>query len=368
MVEKSSKIAEIIKRIEAIENHVSTLTIPVAKKLDPNKNFFERLSDKTEGAWLTRLVSALAGYLLFITLLGFWFDWNARTEERTARAWQALAMKASGNSGKAEALNFLHKSVNPIVGINLGSSNPESASYLSGVELKGAQIWNANLDYAQIFGSISDTHFTWLSSRSAFFQGSFENVHYVWADMRRAAVIADIENSKDEVTFADVIFDNGHYLGRRFKFENVSMRCVIMDSADFSGNRFYDVNLSGAVFEYAELDEDGTLVNRFPIERDPGSWNSFERAWYFSDNPPTGLPVDVLNKHFRARDRAEYLRSCRANEPMAFTSTPFADADSMTPAVKTGCISIALQPDKCTPLLPRHGGSDFEEIYWTDPE
>ena len=52
-----------------------------------------------------RLIELIA---VVIAIIAFFIELNYRHEERTARAWQALTIKAAGNSGKIEALKYLN--------------------------------------------------------------------------------------------------------------------------------------------------------------------------------------------------------------------------------------------------------------------
>lgn len=78
---------------------------------------FARASEGSASSWLNKIVRAIkrAGVLrsigliaAVIAIIAFFMELNYRHEERTARAWQLLTIKAAGNSGKIEALEYLN--------------------------------------------------------------------------------------------------------------------------------------------------------------------------------------------------------------------------------------------------------------------
>lgn len=56
---------------------------------------------------------------ILIAIFAFFMELTYRHEEREARAWQLLIAKAPGNSGKIEALEYLHKRGASLRGIDL---------------------------------------------------------------------------------------------------------------------------------------------------------------------------------------------------------------------------------------------------------
>jgi hypothetical protein len=85
---------------------------------------------------------------LFVSFLAFRSDLEDRMEERSVEAWQLLATKASGNSGKREALEYLNnesdgglclgglcllwppKTRTPLVGLDLSPSEENTGKLL----------------------------------------------------------------------------------------------------------------------------------------------------------------------------------------------------------------------------------------------
>ena len=55
-----------------------------------------------------RFIKAIEPLAILIAIFAFTIEMSDRREERTARAWQLVTTKASGNSGKIEALEYLN--------------------------------------------------------------------------------------------------------------------------------------------------------------------------------------------------------------------------------------------------------------------
>lgn len=117
-------------------------------KKKPKTSRLHRLANWLDAWHITRIMSSLGSFALIITLAMLWEDYTERYEQRTNQAWSLLNDKASGNSGKKEAMQYLNKEVRyfkkrqPLEGIDLSTGvNP-------GVYLQGVQLSNANLDRA----------------------------------------------------------------------------------------------------------------------------------------------------------------------------------------------------------------------------
>ena len=67
-----------------------------------------------------------------------------------ARAWEIVGRKASGNSGKIEALEFLNKRGIPLIGIDLSAKTHGGSVWLSFVDLRGVDLVRANLRQANL--------------------------------------------------------------------------------------------------------------------------------------------------------------------------------------------------------------------------
>jgi hypothetical protein len=121
---------------------------------------------------------------LFLSLAAFWLDYSDRVEERTVRAWQLLMTKASGNSGKREALEYLNredglfcgedgclltlKSRTPLVGVDLSAPGGGVMAFLDQVRLPDADLKSANLSGANLTeANLSDANLGGANLRGA---------------------------------------------------------------------------------------------------------------------------------------------------------------------------------------------------------
>ncbi len=103
---------------------------------------------------------------IFITPAALYFQYQSLQEQKILGAWQLITTKASGNSGKIQALEFLNSKGVPLVGVDL------SNAYLSGVNLKGAILLNADFTGA----NVDDANFTGAFLDDADFTGA-----YLWS-------------------------------------------------------------------------------------------------------------------------------------------------------------------------------------------
>jgi Pentapeptide repeats (8 copies) len=189
----------------------------------------------------------LAVLALFLGLLTFWVDYGDRVEERTARAWQLLTTDAPGNSGKREALEYLNrddglfclngsclirlKERTPLAGIDLSTTRPKPGKYLPGLNLAGANLFQANFAGADLENA------NFAGARLG--QTSFANANLEDADFTGAYLgEADFSNaSLDEAEFENA------FLGE------AKMRRAFLGEVDFTGARLIGANLANAIFE-----------------------------------------------------------------------------------------------------------------------
>ena len=120
--------------------------------------FAEHHSVLVIGAFAAALIT-----LLVDTTVGYWTynairaENDARVEERVAReedrvhrAWSILTTKASGNSGKVSALEYLAARGTSLWGIDLGSGSDEPGVWLNEVKLPKSDLQFANFSNARL--------------------------------------------------------------------------------------------------------------------------------------------------------------------------------------------------------------------------
>lgn len=134
--------------------------------------------------WGKRLIRTLEVFVVIFAFLGlftFFGELKERQEARINAAWQLVTTQASGNSGKGPALEFLNsqdewfygyegwcyqwcpewmrsgfkallpiKERSPLIGIDLSAEDERSKVYLSGIELPGAELYAAKLQWSDL--------------------------------------------------------------------------------------------------------------------------------------------------------------------------------------------------------------------------
>lgn len=130
-----------------------------------------RVIKKSEAWGFFTLIRAIEFLAILIAFVAFFNELSYRQEERTARAWQLLAIQAPGNSGKIEALEYLNGQKITLSGIDLTppilaerwKQKPkeerelvrgcEQFTFLRGVKLPKAALTEATLACADLYGA-----------------------------------------------------------------------------------------------------------------------------------------------------------------------------------------------------------------------
>jgi len=158
----------------------------------------------------------------------------AQEEARKSRiinAWQVLANKASGNSGKIEALKTLNETGQPLRGLDLSCQAMDGGwsidkqvcqrkTYMHAVELAGADLSHANL---------SGTHM----EEANFSKANLKSATFVGSDLSLAN-LSNTYSYKADFSKAELIWTN--------------LSGADLSEAIFEATIFSDVNISGAIF------------------------------------------------------------------------------------------------------------------------
>ncbi|MCJ8337556.1 MAG: pentapeptide repeat-containing protein [Pseudomonadales bacterium] len=133
------------KRLKEIEKVKGKTSMTQATR------FIHGCADWLTDAHFTKLLKALGPYALILALFGLGWEIKMASEERKARsearkvsAWQLLTVKAGGNSGKTEAMEYLHSIGKRLSGIDLSVEEGEGVS-LSEAQLPGVMLRKSNL-------------------------------------------------------------------------------------------------------------------------------------------------------------------------------------------------------------------------------
>ena len=119
---------------------------------------------------------------------------KAGIKQEIVGAWQILANKAAGNSGKIEAIEFLAKQKKSLQGINMSTTHHEGQVYLSGLDVsektlghkvnlvranfEKADLWRANFEGADLREAHFEGAYLW--------RAHFEGADLLWAGFEGA--------------------------------------------------------------------------------------------------------------------------------------------------------------------------------------
>lgn len=225
---------------------------------------------------------------LFLSLIALGFEYVDKVEERTVRAWQLVTTKAPGNSGKAEALEYLNRRVGlcigsncllalkdqtPLTGIDLSKGEGQPRVYLRGADLDGANFFEANLAGADLRGA----SLRGASLRDAVLDGAdLSDANLAEADLTRAnlngaslngailhaADLAAVKLRKADLAMAD-LFD-AELMGADLFEANLQGASLV--GATLYGANLQGAKLRGASFEGANL-EGGVYDDKYGLRR-----------------------------------------------------------------------------------------------------
>lgn len=357
------------ERLNRLEQYIYAIAEPVIKKKNPNKSRFERLADNLEGNPLPRIFISIGAVLAIFsffgvvaTAFGIWFQYKVIQEERIARAWTSLSNTGSGNNGKASSIQLLADQGEKLVGVDLGASEKASGSYIGPLVLGKIAIERPNLNFSEIDNLQSDgTLFNWAKANDVFLTGVLQNtefrnselisatfglqflssVKFNYSLMDQFEIHPDYFSSANPYNDIQAIFDfelEDQPLSKfpQMYFVNTSLRCAILDFIPMTSFKFDDVNISGSSFDFDSFES-------MPED----DWENLKGAWYFSDNPPTGILSDKMEKFLEVKDRNKHLNECRIKEPWAFKKDPLINVSGVR-GVSLSCVSIARTPNKCS--------------------
>ncbi len=200
-----------------------------------------------------------------------------RRQARIVSAWQLLTTKAPGNSGKAEALEYLNKLNVPLIGIDL-STESGTGVYVGSLKLPGAYLYGTNFSAAFMQGA--DLHRSDLTevifrdadlmdadlSMAQMQNANFENA-MMWRTDLNGAIIINTDLSSAKLQLANMSgvnlfssnLDNANLSGANLEnadLSHVSLNGTNLESANLQGANLSDVDLTKAkVGEYIDMSE-----------------------------------------------------------------------------------------------------------------
>lgn len=190
-------------------------------------------------------------------------------------AWQVLANKAAGNSGKIEAIEFLAKQGKSLQGIDMSSETHNGEVYLKnlnvskdklgkkvdlrGINFKGADLWEANFEGADL----SDANFEMSFSPFVNFKDALlQDANFKGANLTGTC-------------FKDSILKNAHFEGADLweaNFEGANLRSAYFQGTILNGAYFKSKGAYVIVYfseNLLELLPKTSSYNEFKFEIDP---------------------------------------------------------------------------------------------------
>ncbi|WP_063333439.1 pentapeptide repeat-containing protein [Marinomonas sp. TW1] len=160
---------------------------PLKKKEVNSRGWLHRFADWLNDLHVVRIFQAASSFLLILTLIGFWLDYQGRQQSRIVSAWQLITKKSPGNSGKIEALEYLNSIDQVLMGIDLSSDNEDDSSgtYLSEINLSKAILSKSKLMGANLY------------------KANFHRASLLRADLRKA-FLYDADLSLADLSRADL--------------------------------------------------------------------------------------------------------------------------------------------------------------------
>ena len=196
----------------------------------------------------------------------FCFQYESLQEQRIATAWQILANKAAGNSGKIEAIQFLAKQKKSLQGIDMSKKSNGGQvclrgldvskatlghkAYLGGANFEGAYLLGAGFEKAYLGVAnfekavLQEAHF----EKADLFGAHFEKADLLWTHFEGASLVdAHFEGTDLWCThFEKAVLQYAH-------FEGVGLREVNFEGANLLWTNFEGADLEGVHFEGASL-------------------------------------------------------------------------------------------------------------------
>ena len=205
---------------------------------------------------------------------------EAALKQETIGAWQVLANKASGNSGKKEAIEFLASQDIPLWGIDMSEKTHGGRVYLDGlffkdfqgdrseIDLIGANFSGADLrkaDFSEAifysgatpYGGVGGVDFSEANLYEADFSGSYlEGANFFGADLLGANFFgADLRRANFSGSYLEGTNFSGSYLG------GTNFSGADLFGTNFSGSYLGGTNFSGTTKLYNKKGFDKAFID-----------------------------------------------------------------------------------------------------------
>jgi hypothetical protein len=228
-------------------------------------------------------VRLFVGGIFIVTAWALIIDLQDRKSEAIARAWQILTTRASGNSGKVEALQYLISQRISLNGIDLsckmmgginGAGKCIRYTWLSGLETAGIETVDAsNINFSGV--DLSNANLR----RFEIFKGNFSGAKFIYTKFK-------------STMFTDSNLANANLIETTFVlsgFSRSNLEGATLLGADVTNTPFYETNISFAKFAIRERSEEVFFVNFGDNRIKNLTQEQINDAWAWADRPPIGL-------------------------------------------------------------------------------
>lgn len=229
-IEKMKIFRRIIAALLIVISFVYLVTIYSSSSL-----WFEGVGGLDLATFIITLIAFLAAaYAIWQQHIALKHQKEAGIKQEINGAWQVLANKAAGNSGKIEAIEFLAKQGKSLQGIDMSVKKHDGQVYLVGLNLSKKELGKeAKLVEAHFEGAIlCDTNFEEAYLERAHFEGAYL-----------------CETNFEGVPLRPAHFEKANLQGAHFEkanLQSVNFKGACLDSVHFEGAYLYGANFEGA--------------------------------------------------------------------------------------------------------------------------
>jgi uncharacterized protein YjbI with pentapeptide repeats len=232
----------------------------------------EQLAEKLENLPIARIFNSISSFALILTIVAFiwqYYDRDMNVEEfklsKIVSSWQLLTEKATGNSGKKAALEYLNSIKEPLIGIDLSVNDVEPGVYLRGVKLPNANLTQSNLARANLMdselkgASLDEANF----SKANFWRAQLSNVNSIRGIFIEASFFeANLSGSR----FGGAIFARANMSSVDISnalFSQSNMNKVVLSNANASNITISESNLTGVQASFVDFYSANLLESSF---------------------------------------------------------------------------------------------------------
>lgn len=247
------------KRIRDIQKKTLQIKdIPIKKTRNIN-GYLHYFADWLANWHITKILQAIGSLALLVTLYGFYADLKDKKQSRVVNSWQLVTTKASGNSGKIDALEHLNNQNIPLVGIDLSSPDKtrQDGTYLKGINLAGADLKFAKFSGANLSSANLANTKLWTASLDSvdLINSNLQGAELINADLKYSNLQnAHFEKAKlDLAQFQHALADDSYFSGASLQY--AILNDVFLERVDFQGADLFRAEINNSTLLRANLSD-----------------------------------------------------------------------------------------------------------------